>query len=47
MFIDFHNSSLVTTAVTVIWSTKDGHHVAIMAPVIALYFKHMLNKASV
>lgn len=34
--IQFHDGCLVSTAVAVVWSTKDGHHVLVMAPVITL-----------
>lgn len=34
--VQFHDGSLVSTAVAVVWSTKDGHHILIMAPVVAL-----------
>lgn len=34
--IQFHNGCLVSTAVAVVWSTKDGHHILVMAPVITL-----------
>lgn len=44
MLIDFHNGSLITTTVAVIWSTEDSHHVTIMTPVITLYKDHMSNE---
>lgn len=34
--IQFHDGCLVSTAVAVVWSTKDGHHVLVMAPVVTL-----------
>lgn len=34
--VQFHDGCLVSTAVAVVWSTKDGHHILIMAPVVAL-----------
>lgn len=35
--VQFHDGCLVSTAVAVVWSTKDGHHILIMAPVVALH----------
>lgn len=34
--VQFHDGCLVSTAVAVVWSTKDGHHILVMAPVVAL-----------
>jgi len=34
--VQFHDGCLVTTAVAVVWSTKDGHHVLVVAPVVSL-----------
>lgn len=34
--IQFHDGCLVSTAVAVVRSTKDGHHVLVMTPVVAL-----------
>lgn len=34
--VQFHDGRLVSTAVAVVWSTEDGHHVLVMAPVVAL-----------
>lgn len=36
MFIDFHDSCLVSTAIAVVWSTEYGNDIAIMTPVISL-----------
>ena len=35
--IQFHNGSLVTTAIAVVGCTKNGHHILFMAPVVALW----------
>ena len=35
--IEFHDGCLVTTTVAVIGSTKNGHYVAIMAPIVPLW----------
>lgn len=34
--VQFHDSRLVATAIAVVWSTEDGHHVLVVAPVVAL-----------
>lgn len=34
--VQFHDGCLVSTAVAVVWSTEDGHHILVMAPVVAL-----------
>ena len=34
--VQLHEGSLVATAVAVVGSTEDGHHVLLMAPVVAL-----------
>lgn len=45
--VQFHNGCLVSTAVAVVWSTKDGHHILIMAPVVALQIQsHVYGRIS-
>lgn len=39
--IQFHNSSLISTAVAVVWSREDSDHIAIMTPVVSLHNKLM------
>lgn len=36
MLINLHDSCLVATSVAVIGSAEDGHHVAVLTPVVAL-----------
>jgi hypothetical protein len=38
--IDLHNSSLVTTPVTVIWGRKDGNDLSVVLPLVS--FHHQL-----
>lgn len=39
--IKFHYCSLITTAVTIVWSTKNGHYIPVMAPVVSLHHQLM------
>ena len=35
--VQFHDSSLVATAIAVVGSTEDGHHIAFVTPVVSLW----------
>lgn len=39
--IQFHDGSLVATAIAVVWCTKDGDNIPIMTPVVSLHNKLM------
>ena len=44
MLVNLHDSSLVTTAVAVIWRTENRNDIAILAPVIALQEYEVIKK---
>lgn len=37
--VQFHDGSLVATAIAVVWRTEDGDNVSVMTPVVALHDK--------
>ena len=41
MLVDFHDGSLVAASIAVIRRTEDGHHIAILAPIVSLHDKLM------
>lgn len=41
MFINLHDSSLVTTAITVVRSREDCHNILFMAPIVTIHNKLM------
>jgi hypothetical protein len=43
MFIDFHNSSLITTTVAVIWCAENCHYVSIVTPIVTLESERVSN----
>ena len=47
MFVNFHNSSLVTAAVTVVWCTEDGHNIMLLTPAVALRYRLKVNMSIV
>lgn len=47
--IQFHNGSLVATAIAVVWRTEDCDNISVMTPVVALgkkTKKHCCNEPS-
>lgn len=34
--IKFHDCCLVSTTITIVWCTEDGHYIAVVAPIISL-----------
>jgi len=43
MLVNLHDGCLVTTSVAVVGGTEDGHHVPILAPVVALHDQLMCS----
>lgn len=43
-FINFHNRSLITTSITIIWRGEDGHYIAIMRPVAVIVHHSSLDQ---
>lgn len=39
VLIDLKDRSLVSAPVTIVWCTKDGHYIPIVAPAVALHHK--------
>ena len=37
--VEFHNCGLVSTAVAVVWRAADSHNVAVVAPIITLFWE--------
>lgn len=37
MLVDLHDGSLIPASVAVVWCRKDGDHVLIVAPIVALH----------
>lgn len=44
MFINFHDGSLITTSVTIIGGTENGHNVPVLAPVVSLHDQLMCSR---
>lgn len=36
VLVNLHDSSLITTAVAVIWCTENCHHISVLAPIVTL-----------
>jgi len=44
MLVDFHDSSLISTSVTIVGCGEDGNDIFVMTPVVALHDKLMSSR---